>query len=29
MQDVLEFLRTRRTYRRFWPKPVPEAVLRA
>lgn len=28
MQDVMEFLRGRRTYRRFLPKPVPEAVLR-
>lgn len=28
MPDVLEFLRGRRTYRRFLSKPVPEAVLR-
>lgn len=28
MQDVMEFLRGRRTYRRFLPKPVPDAVLR-
>lgn len=28
MQDVMEFLRGRRTYRRFLPKPVPEEVLR-
>ena len=28
MPSILEFLRTRRTYRRFLPKPVPDAVLR-
>lgn len=28
MQDVMEFLRGRRTYRRFLPKPVPDEVLR-
>ena len=27
MQDVMEFLRARRTYRRFLPKPVPEPVI--
>lgn len=28
MPSILEFLRGRRTYRRFLPKPVPDAVLR-